>query len=204
MGGFCPLGLVFGNRVARDAGVRASLIGPDPFALSGLRRLLEEAGVVVEVDPSMAEGLLWDLGLGTPGELPEGELPVLALAADLEGARSALGAGALGVLERSGPVERIPVALRAVSLGMRVVDAAFEALLEGPRELDPPGEPLTPRETEVLGLLAQGLSNRGIARRLGTSEHTVKFHVNALLAKLEARNRTDAVVRGTRMGLLTL
>jgi DNA-binding CsgD family transcriptional regulator len=65
-------------------------------------------------------------------------------------------------------------------------------------------EPLTPREQEVLELLAEGLSNRSIAARLTISEHTVKFHVSSICAKLGADNRTDAVRRAVRQGLITL
>ena len=65
-------------------------------------------------------------------------------------------------------------------------------------------EHLTRRELEVLEVLAEGLSNRAIAARLAISEHTVKFHVAAIFAKLGAENRTDAVRRGVRQGLITL
>jgi DNA-binding NarL/FixJ family response regulator len=65
-------------------------------------------------------------------------------------------------------------------------------------------EPLTARELQVLELLGEGLSNRGIARRLGISDQTVKFHVSSVLAKLGASNRTDAVRRAARRGLIAL
>ena len=65
-------------------------------------------------------------------------------------------------------------------------------------------EALTPRELEVLDLVAEGLSNKAIAARLDISEHTVKFHVSSLFGKLGAGNRTDAVRRGVRLGLITL
>jgi two-component system, NarL family, response regulator YdfI len=65
-------------------------------------------------------------------------------------------------------------------------------------------EQLTRRELEVLEVLAEGLSNRAIAARLSISEHTVKFHVSSIFAKLGAENRTDAVRRGVRQGLITL
>ena len=68
-------------------------------------------------------------------------------------------------------------------------------------ELDPQ---LTPREVEVLALLAEGESNKGIARRLGVSVHTAKFHVGQLLDKLDATGRTDAVAQATRLGVLQL
>lgn len=135
------------------------------------------------------------------------DVPVVALADDLSGAREALAYGARGVLARDGHVERLIAAAAAVSVGLMIVDPRFEALLAvepgppTPVELD---EPLTPRETEVLELLAEGLSNRVLANRLAISEHTAKFHVNAILFKLGANTRTEAVVRAVRLGLLTL
>jgi DNA-binding NarL/FixJ family response regulator len=65
-------------------------------------------------------------------------------------------------------------------------------------------EPLTPREIEVLELMAEGLPNKGIAARLGISDQTVKFHVAAIMGKLVASNRTDAVRRAVRRGLVSL
>ncbi|HXF26085.1 MAG TPA: response regulator transcription factor, partial [Bryobacteraceae bacterium] len=65
-------------------------------------------------------------------------------------------------------------------------------------------EPLTPREIEVLKMLAEGLSNKLIAVDLGISEHTVKFHVNSILGKLNAGSRTEAVTTGIRRGLVIL
>ena len=65
-------------------------------------------------------------------------------------------------------------------------------------------EPLTPREIEVLELLAEGLPNKAIALRLRISDQTVKFHVASISAKLGAKNRTDAVRRAVRRGLVTL
>jgi len=67
-----------------------------------------------------------------------------------------------------------------------------------------PIEDLTPRELEVLQHLAEGLTNKAIAQRLAVSEHTIKFHVNALMSKLGAQSRTEAVVLATRQGLITL
>jgi DNA-binding NarL/FixJ family response regulator len=65
-------------------------------------------------------------------------------------------------------------------------------------------EPLTPRELEVLGLIAEGLPNKAIADALDISDQTVKFHVAAILAKLGAQNRTEAVRRALRRGLLVI
>jgi DNA-binding NarL/FixJ family response regulator len=65
-------------------------------------------------------------------------------------------------------------------------------------------EHLSARELDVLRGMAEGLSNKQIARALGISEHTVKFHINAILGKLDAQSRTEAVVRATRAGLILL
>jgi DNA-binding NarL/FixJ family response regulator len=73
-----------------------------------------------------------------------------------------------------------------------------------PREGEEIQEPLTPRELEVLGLMAEGLSNKTIAARLSISDQTVKFHVASIGGKLNALNRTDAVRRAVRRGLISL
>jgi DNA-binding CsgD family transcriptional regulator len=69
---------------------------------------------------------------------------------------------------------------------------------------DGPDEALTPREIEVLGLLTEGLPNKAIARRLGISDQTVKFHVAAICGKMGAANRTDVVRRAIRRGLVAV
>jgi DNA-binding NarL/FixJ family response regulator len=71
-------------------------------------------------------------------------------------------------------------------------------------EILTPEEPLTPREIDVLELLAEGLANKPIAARLGISDQTVKFHVASICGKLGAANRTDAVRRAVRRGLVSL
>jgi DNA-binding NarL/FixJ family response regulator len=87
---------------------------------------------------------------------------------------------------------------------MSAVDA--DAIISSPRasRAVQPLEPLTPRETQVLELLAEGLSNKAIARQLGISDQTVKFHVSSISGKLGAANRTDAVRRAVKRGLIAL
>jgi len=79
-----------------------------------------------------------------------------------------------------------------------------DAFLLAPADIESAAEPLTPREIQVLELLAEGLPNKAIAARLGVSDQTIKFHVATLSGKLGAANRTDAVRRGVRLGLITL
>ena len=92
----------------------------------------------------------------------------------------------------------------------RAADAGADAMLVAPVSPLPPAaapvfeEPLTAREIQVLALLAEGLPNKAIAGRLGISDQTVKFHVASLSGKLGAANRTDAVRRAVRRGLIAL
>jgi DNA-binding NarL/FixJ family response regulator len=101
-------------------------------------------------------------------------------------------------------------AVVAAAEGFTVLPAALARRLFSSRQpaprtsADEPGEPLTPREREVLELLAQGLSNRRIAERLGVSEHTAKFHVASICGKLQASSRTEAVSHGLRRGLISV
>jgi DNA-binding CsgD family transcriptional regulator len=83
----------------------------------------------------------------------------------------------------------------------------LQALLRPPLEeieLEPGEEELTPRETEVLRMLAEGLSNREIASILGISEHTVKFHITSIFGKLGTSTRTEAATEGIRRGLVMI
>lgn len=94
-----------------------------------------------------------------------------------------------------------------LSVANESVEADAILLAPGPSQadrLEAPVEPLTPREIEVLELMAEGLPNKGIAKRLSISDQTVKFHVSAISGKLGASNRTDAVRRALRRGLITL
>src|SRR5207244_5389716 len=91
--------------------------------------------------------------------------------------------------------------------GARESDLESDAVVISPEndlEIDLQIDPLTPREVQVLELLAEGLPNKAIAERLQISDQTVKFHVSSISAKLGAANRTDAVRRAVRRGLITL
>jgi DNA-binding CsgD family transcriptional regulator len=100
-------------------------------------------------------------------------------------------------------------ALLAGVPGLRLVGAGetADAAVVLPPAAAPPTDgdiPLTPRELEVLALLAEGASNKMIARRLGISVHTAKFHVGSLIDKLDAVGRTDAVAHAARLGVIHL
>lgn len=97
--------------------------------------------------------------------------------------------------------EPIVQAIKSVAADLLVFDSA---LMPERSEDDPLAEALTPRESEVLRLLAEGSSNKEIAARLNISEHTIKFHIRSILGKLGAASRTEAVTRGLRSGLIDL
>lgn len=139
-------------------------------------------------------------------DLREAGQAVVALLADATDAVAVWTAGVRGLLPRDADVTTLALALPAVAQGLVVLDPTLALALCPLRQPQPasPVEALTPRELEVLQLLAEGLPNKTIADRLHISEHTVKFHVNALLGKLGAQSRTEAVVRATRLGLLLL
>ncbi len=109
-------------------------------------------------------------------------------------------AGVGGVLQSNASSEQIVHAIKSVASGLMVFDGA---LAPQPPD-DEPLEQLTPRESEVLRLLADGLGNKEIAVKLSISEHTIKFHIHSILGKLGAASRTEAVTRGLRSGLIEL
>ena len=168
--------------------------------------------ILGDVDVFTPDVIVWDLGwdptaaLENLTELDSGSPPVLALLPDSSFAEEAWLGGARGLLLRDADPLTIVAALRAVAQGLVTTDRDMEALL-APNRGQPPTEPLaslTPRELEVLQLLAEGLTNKEISYRLGISEHTVKFHVNSILGKLEAQSRTEAVTQAMRLGLILL
>lgn len=121
-------------------------------------------------------------------------------------------AGEEGVLALALAVDDPALADRVASLlagvpGLRLVgagEAADLTLAAAPAAATAPGVALTPREREVLSLMAEGASNKGIARVLGISVHTAKFHVAAVVDKLDATGRTDAVAHAARQGVIHL
>ena len=110
-------------------------------------------------------------------------------------------ARAWGVLPADASADELSAAVHALSQGLVV--GTSQLLFEAEAEPHTRG-PLTERESEVLGLLSQGLANKQIAVALGISEHTVKFHVSSIYTKLNVTNRTEAVREGLRGGWIVL
>jgi DNA-binding NarL/FixJ family response regulator len=131
---------------------------------------------------------------------------------DAEGL-DALGAGARAIIPRSASPREITASIAAATNGLVVLPPRLlETFLaekspdpDAPPRRDAEGRPLlTKREREVLAAMADGASNKAIARRLGISFHTVKFHVAAILVKLDADSRTEAVAKAAHLGLVML
>jgi DNA-binding NarL/FixJ family response regulator len=171
----------------------AERIGAHLNALPGLELADEDEAEVVLAD-----------GVPARGATPEAAL--IALVGCPEAVR-ALRAGADAVLPPDASREEFWLAIEAATRGFAVMPTDILGDLLDREEAEaaerrPPV--LTAREGEVLALLADGASNKAIARRLGISAHTVKFHVASILDKLDATGRTDAVAQGVRLGLLML
>jgi len=133
-------------------------------------------------------------------------LVVLLDGADPEDGVRALKAGARAVLHRSSSRNEIIAAIKVITSGLVVLPPELLATLlhEAPPADDVLKAQLTRRELEVLAAMADGASNKAIARQLGISFHTAKFHVAAILDKLDADSRTEAVAKAAQSGLVML
>jgi two-component system, NarL family, response regulator YdfI len=211
--------------------IRVFLIAASPVARAALQNRLKAPSLKIvgstatidalgsELSDAQADVLLID----SPGELYESVIESLAdsdLAAEIpialltealsrEASTRALQAGIRAVLPNEIPIDQLVAALRAAAAGLVIlhpseVPAAFPAIQPASQPLAELPEPLTRREREVLQMLAAGLANKEIAGRLNISDHTAKFHVAAILGKLGAATRTEAVALGIRRGLVLL
>ncbi len=208
-------------------GVRVLIVSGSPLARNGLEALIQPmadltvagsgaptdaASLVSQRQPDV---VVFDAGAGDPDDLvpvadlssAQPGLPIVVLALETDAQAAALNLGAAALLPSSVEAEALRAAILSAAQGLvTIARADLAALLRqeaGSRAAVPSMvEALTSRELEVLQLLARGLTNRRIAERLGVSEHTIKFHVAAVLGKLDARTRAEAVARAIRLGLL--
>ncbi|CAG0944807.1 Transcriptional regulatory protein DegU [Anaerolineae bacterium] len=199
--------------------IRILIVAGDPLARAGIATLLanqSSCAVMGQIAPAeladmiavyRPDVMVWDFGANRDDvpDLREAGAPVVALIADANLAGDAWNAGARGLLFRNTSADNLAATIGAVAQGL----VAFDPELANALRTRQPAhtalaEELTPRESQVLHLIAEGKSNKTIARELDISEHTVKFHVNAILGKLNAQSRTEAVVAATRLGLVLL
>ena len=211
--------------------IRVFLIAASPLVRAALQTRLKAqsakiVGTAASVDTlgsdlsdSQADVLLVDAAGESPeaiiGSLADSdlaaEIPVVVLTESAAPAVSAqaLQTGIRAVLPSEVSTDQLAVALQAAAAGLVVlhpaeIPAAFPAAAPASQPLAELPEPLTRREREVLQMLAAGLANKEIASRLRISDHTAKFHVAAILGKLGAATRTEAVALGIRRGLVLL
>ncbi len=211
--------------------IRVFLIAASPLARAALQNRLRPHGVKIvgsaahidavdgQLSDTQPQALLVDasaeqletmIGSLADSDLAA-EIPTVVLAEPGSSAVSAqaLQAGIRAVLPSGLAADQLAAALQAVASGLVVlhpaeVQAALPVAAPAWRPLAELAEPLTRREREVLQMLAAGLANKEIAARLGISDHTAKFHVAAILGKLGAATRTEAVALGIRRGLVLL
>ena len=207
------------------ADLRVLIVSPSPLARGGLAALLEGmAGMRLVGSSGVAEAaslagqLLPDVVLLDVGEAELEELdaiarlaaaqpglPIVALASEQSSLAQALAFGASALLPVAVDPQTLAAALIASARGLvSIPRQEIATLLPHEDRIEPavngPTESLTPRELEVLQLMARGFTNRQIARRLEISEHTVKFHAGAVLGKLNAHSRAEAVARSIGLG----
>ena len=210
--------------MAEDQTIRCAIIAPSLALRVGLRTLLsasQSIQIVREVpDPDGLEENWWDIdvlivqGQGFIEDLEprlntETQFGLLWISDDIQAAQILRGLplSAWGLLSSEASAEELTAAVHAIHQGLIV---AARARLEGlwvenlSDETEELIEQLTPRESEILELLAQGLANKQIALELEISEHTVKFHISSIYAKLGSTNRMEAVRMGLQLGLVTL
>jgi two-component system nitrate/nitrite response regulator NarL len=204
--------------------IRVMVVAGYPAVRAGLRALLAQQPDIHPIDgvPGTAEEeSIPDVIVADTGSATEETLDDLAdafprVAFVLVGGDPAvdgpgLESGPVGYLAPNVDGLTLATAVRGVIQGLTVIDPAL-IVASGvhiqsraqPVPVVTPGEALTAREREVLELVAAGLPNKAIARELGISEHTAKFHVGSLLAKLGAGSRTEAVTLATRRGILSV
>ena len=169
-------------------GLQVAVAARSPVRQADLAARVALAGHTLAA-PSEADVVLADGSAATVSNLP-----VLRLAADDEDEASVLPPGLTPA--------QLDAGLRAVAAGLRV--SLPDSAVPGFAEAAPPRRLLTPRELEILRALGEGMTNKAVARQLGISAHTVKFHLEAVFAKLGVASRAEAVAKGLRRGLLLL
>jgi len=190
--------------VATDAAL--TLVGS--FSLrDALARLEELQPDVALLDAASAADEAMLFSLDAEDAPASAALVVLIDDAGNLAAPDALRAGVRALLPRRATAEEIVAAIQAAAAGLvafhpAALDAAFAPIASEEADGDPSDRILTPREIEVLRMIADGLGNKQIASQLGISDHTVKFHIASVFAKLGAANRAEAVAIGVRRGLL--
>lgn len=215
--------------VVRGSDLKVIVVDDHEMFRRGLVGLLEERGIQVFGEATLAADAIQQATEMGPGVVlmdltmpgmsgieatqrltavaPLARVLVLTVSADDQHVMDALLAGACGYLLKDSTVDQIVQGILAAERGESSISPSIAARLirrlREPQEIEPPnaGPELTPRELEVLDLVARGLDNSQIARALFLSQHTIKNHVSSILIKLQVENRIQAAVRAVRSGM---
>jgi DNA-binding NarL/FixJ family response regulator len=197
------------RRTLEDSGV--TLVGEADDGAEAVRHALETDPDVVVMDVTMPNVDGVEATRQLRAERPDARIVMLTMHSDQDIVTSAIRAGASGYLTKDCTSEELVGAIEAVAAGDTVLSAGLAgAMLQEVQKLgraaqQPAAEPLiTKREEEVLQLIADGLSTQEVAERLYISLKTVKNHLASIYQKLDSRDRTQAVVRAVRMGIITI
>ena len=186
------------------AGLEALVSSDSDIELAGS---FSDLGSVEELRPNVVLAAVPFDELAQPHDGPAPPIVLVSGEAQPLWTLEALRIGVRALLPRDASPGEVLAAVNAASHGMAAIDPTdLEALLAGSNVPVMTGEPsvLTPRELEVLRMMAEGAANKNIAWKLGISDHTVKFHVASILGKLHAGTRTEAVAIGMRKGLILI
>jgi DNA-binding NarL/FixJ family response regulator len=202
--------------------IRVTVVSPNPALRIGLRELLADVpeiqvvGEAADLDElellDKETEVLVLASVSDSLEMEEDGPAVLLLTDDPEDVQALVGRStrAWGVLSPNAGGEELAATIRALGEGLWVgTPALVQGVMRKSRRVELVSgeelpEPLTARETEVLQMVAQGLANKQVALALSISEHTVKFHLSSLYAKLNVSSRTEAIRAGLSLGLISL
>ncbi len=183
-------GAALAHGVSAETGLLVAVVAADPVRQADMAARVALAGhtVTSSTDPDviLADGLV----------VTRTQQVVLRLSAQWDDPGN--------VLPPDLTPRQLDAGLRAVAAGLRVGMSGPDRIEANRSRNEPAHTPLTPREVEILRCLGEGLSNKAVARALGISAHTVKFHLEAVFIKLGAASRAEAVAKGLRQGLILL
>jgi NarL family two-component system response regulator LiaR len=215
---------------ARRADMKVFVVDDHDLFRQGLASMLRERGINVVGEAALAADAIQPVSEIGPGVVlmdlrmpgmsgveatqrlrvaaPQARVLVLTMMTDDQSVMNALLAGACGYVLKDAPIDQIIEGIRATARGESLISPRIASrLIRSIREpdefqADPLPAEITPRELEVLELVAQGMDNATIAETLYVTHHTVKSHVASILTKLQVENRVQAAVRAARAGLI--
>lgn len=189
-------------RAALDTSDDIAVTAAMDTATSGVEEAKASRPDVVLMDYRLPDGDGVDAARRIKATLPDTKIVMLSGTLDDNVLREAIQAGCSGYLTKGHAIEELILAVRAAHRGEALISPQMLSRLLSSRTPTGPGADLTSRETEVLRLLAQGLSNQAIADQLSIRLATVRNHVQSVIEKLEAHSKLEAVSTALRLGLI--